>query len=81
MAYAKNTCKQEEIEILDESYKKLRNKVTGRIRLESKLSTIDQIKESGSPSEYWKVVKSVINPSNDTKLELVEDGVKISDEK
>merc|ERR1711884_566076 len=45
-------------------YKIARNKVTAKIRRDQKLATINLIKESGKPWEYWKTVKNVTDPKS-----------------
>ena len=56
--------------ILREKYKRARNAVTSRIRKEAKLATLNSIKESGNPWEYWKSAKAVTKPKSKAEMEL-----------
>ena len=68
-------------EVLALKYKKSRNAVTSRIRRESKQATIQNISESGNPSEYWRSSKRVTNPGPKPKLKLIDGGIIVEDEK
>ena len=68
-------------EILSLKLKKARNAVTSRVRKESKMATIKKIKESGSPSEHWKVAKDVSKQAGKDQVQLEEAGQIMDDEK
>ena len=61
-------------------HRKARNAVTSSIRKENKLATLQSIKESGNPSEYWKAAKSITKTDGPAKLKLIENGTTIEDE-
>ena len=44
------------------------------------MATINFIKKSGNPSDYWKAAKQITEPTSVRKMELVEDGVLIQDD-
>ena len=67
--------------ILREKYKRARNAVTSRIRREAKIATLNSIKESGNPSQYWKAASAVTKPKSKAGMELEENGEKITDAK
>ena len=53
-------------------YNKLRNQVTSRSRKEGKLSFQNRVKESGNPSEKWKIIKEMDPPDNQDQFKLKE---------
>ena len=67
-------------EILTLKFKKARNAVTSRVRKEAKLATLNSMKESGQPSEFWKAAKEVTKTKTTEQLKLKEDDVIIEDE-
>ena len=78
----KNRCKNgDKKALLQKKYSDARNAVTSRIRKEDKQATIDSVRKSGNPSEYWKAAKAVVSSLKQSVLELKEGGVKIKDEK
>ena len=48
-------------------YRIARNKVIAKIRKDERMATINFIKESGKPSDYWKVAKQITEPNSNQK--------------
>ena len=66
-------CKNlEEKKLLRAQYNKLRNQATSRSRKEGKLSFQNRVKESGNPSEKWKIVREMDSSDNQDQFKLKE---------
>ena len=65
-------CKNlDEKKLLRAQYNKLRNKATSQSRKEGKISFRNRVRDSGNPSEKWKIVREM-DPSDQDQFKLKE---------
>ena len=76
----KHACESDK-ERLHTIYRIARNKVIAKIRRDERMATINFIKQSGKPSDFWKAAKQITEPNSAQNMELMEQGVLIKDEK
>ena len=68
-------------EILLHQYKRLRNKITNEVEQKKKANIGMRLEMANSPTEAWRIAKSITNPRKTDQIKLVEDCEEISDDK